>query len=179
VADAGDLRPVVLHTSWRGRLKAIGAPAILLALAAAGLISGGFGPVSVGSLVVGVVLAVIVIADYPLQVVFGADGIERRCLARRERLPWKEVTAIIRPAYYSPLRRWRKPSTGLIAQIGKRRYLLTDRMESEHEHAALLRGLGTWDRGLPVEATKPPDDSAPTWLHKRRRGDGGGLVDHL
>ena len=173
-------RPVVLHTSWRGRLLAFVAPVVLLAFAGLGYAVGGVRPVPVICSVVGLGLAGIVAFDYPLHAVFGPGGIERRCLLRREQLDWDRVSGVVRPAYRSALGRWMHPSTGLVATIGRRRYLLTDRMESRYEFAALTRGMDRWDRNVRIEATEPPDDTAPTWLHKKRVGGGDvPLVDHL
>lgn len=172
------LRPIVLHTSWRGRSAALAAPVILLVLATVGVAGGGWHwfPLVLG--LGGLVLGAIVAVDYPLWCVFGPEGIARRCGLRTERLAWDQVDSVIRPAYTGRFGRMRGPTTGLVAVVQRRRYLLTDRMESRAEHEALLRAVAAWNRGMPVEASLPPDDHPPTWLYKRRRGGSGpGLVD--
>ena len=176
-----DPRPLVLHGSWRGRVYATIGPALLCSLGGLGLVLGGLHLWPLSLLVVGLALGAIVVFDYPLWVVFTETDIERRCLFRSQRLRWGDVTLVARPAYRSWRGRLgRGPSTGLVAEIGRRRYLLTDRMESRAEYETLLRLIGIWARGTMVEATLPPDDSPPTWLYKKRRGpDEGGLVDQL
>ena len=156
-------------------------PALLTTLGGVGLALGGFRWWPLTLLTVGLGLAAVVVVDYPIQVVFGPEGIDRRCLGRTERLAWDEVTRVVRPAYASLLGRFRlgRDSTGLVAERRGRRYLLTDKMESRAENEALLDGLFVWAPGTPVEATRPPDSTPPTWLYKRRRGDGDGLVDEL
>jgi hypothetical protein len=179
--ETPDPRPLVLHGSWRGRIFAAVSPVLLCSLGTFGLVLGGWHLWPLSLLVVGVVLAAVVVFDYPLWVVIAEAGIERRCLLRSQRLVWDEMTMLARPAYSGWLRGLgRGPSTGLVAEIGRRRYLLTDRMESRAEYETLLRLIGIWARGTRVEATLPPDDSPPTWLYKRRRGPNeGGLVDQL
>ncbi|MEM7342368.1 MAG: hypothetical protein AAF467_27255 [Actinomycetota bacterium] len=178
MTSSDPVRPVVLHSSWRGRLLASLAPTILIGFSLLGIAGVGLRPWPLAFGVIGLVLGAIVLFDYPLWTVFGADGVARRCPLRTERLGWDRIDQLSRPAFVI-----RVPgaggSTGLVAQVGSRRYMLTDKMESRAEHQALLRGIATWSPLLAVEATLPPENRAPTWLYKRRRGTGDGLCDLL
>ncbi len=196
---------VVLHTSWRGRLTTVSAPAILLAL-------GGFGTWKAPGLLplvllaVGIVLALVALLDFPLVSVIGADGIQRRCALRSQHLDWARIASVARPAQAN---RWRRDVTGvaggradraipgarpahaehessraakggLIAEIGRRPFLLCDKLESRAEYDAIRSGLREWAPGLPLRASRPDESVPPTWLHKKRRGSASdGLVDLL
>lgn len=175
--DANPVRPLVLHSSWRGRLLAALTPALLLSFGAIGALAVGFRVIPVVALVIGFVLLMVVVFDYPLRTVFGPESIDRKCLGRTERLAWSQVGLVGRPAYSARLGRLGRTTTGLVAAVGRRRYLLTDRMESKAEHQALLRLIAAWAEGTPVEASQPPDDWPPTWLYKRRQGSTDSLID--
>lgn len=139
-------------------------------------------------LLIGIVMAVVVLFDYPVSSSIGPEGVARRCVLRTERLPWSEVGAIARPGArqrFMGLGRNDKAeqskhstgSAGLVAEVGRRPYLLVDRIESPVEHEAIANGLKTWAPGLILRAGKPVDGTPPTWLYKRRRADIEGMVD--
>jgi hypothetical protein len=159
---------------------AAASPLLVLSFGGVGVGGAGLRAWPLGILVIGGLLLGVVLYDYPMWVVFTPAGIERRCLLRTERIRWERVAGLVRPAYKGRFRSLVRTSTGLAAEVGRRRYLLTDRMESRAEYEALLRALGAWSRGTPVEASMPPDDWPPTWLYKRRRGAAStSLVDWL
>lgn len=177
--DGDPLGSLVLHSSWRGRLSALLTPTLVLGFGGIGI--GGVGvrlwPLLVLGL--GAVLLIVVLVDYPFCAVFGRECVERRCLVRTERLAWSRIGLLGRPAYSGRFGRLGRSTTGLVAAVGRRRYLLTDRMESRAEHQALLRLMGEWATETPVEASLPPDDWPPTWLYKKRRGPSDSLIDQI
>lgn len=179
---------VVLHTSWRGRFAALLAPAILLTLGGYGAAVGGLRLVNGLLLAAGAVLFIIVALDYPLTARLGPDGIERHCLLRTERLGWGKVRAIARPGARQRIAGFSRSHlddgeqrtagrSGLVAEVGKRPYLLVDKVESRAEHEALARGLRAWAPGLAFRASVPAEGVAPTWLYKRRQNSTTGMVD--
>ncbi len=190
-------RPVVLHTSWRGRLQQAVAPLILFGIAAAGFVRAGEPrPVPVVLATIGTVILVIQLFDFPVVTVFGPDGVERRCLLRRQMLLWDDVASIARPGSIesatavnsepgrSPAGRQRRRSSrqGLVAEVGerRRRHLLTDHIEGVAEYDAVERGLREWSPMTPMRASRPAEGVAPTFLYKRRRGTPDALpVDRL
>lgn len=170
--DAG---VVVLHTSWRGRLVSTVPPSVLLLGGLWGLGQGG-SIVAVVLVVLGAGLLVVGLFDFPWRSVIGPDGVERRCPLRTERLEWERVTAIARPRTTKAGERL-TGKAGLVAEVGKRRYLLANRCESRFEFEAIDRALGRWSDGTLLRASAPPDDAAPTWMYQRRMDGGDGFVD--
>ena len=191
---ATEARPVVLHTTWHGRLQQAGAPLILLGVAAAGFVRAGEArPVPLVLAVVGAAVLVTQLLDFPIVTVFGADGVQRRCVLRRQVLSWDDIGAIARPGTIlgggsARLRSFagaEGPTAtrqGLVAEVGerRRRYLLTDHVEGRAEYDAIERGLRIWSPSTPLRASRPPEGTAPTFVYKRRRGVPDSLpVDRL
>lgn len=166
---------VVVHTSLRGLAAAAIAPTALIALGAAAL-QGGFRWLPASILVAGCVLAIGVLLDFPRHTRFTASGIVRRCALRAHHIPWADALAIERaPATTVDRVRSLKqesphagPSGGLVARgPGRRRWLLTDRVESELEYDALAALLA--DNGTSLRAARPRMGTPPTDLYRRRR----------
>ncbi len=172
-AEAASAKTVVVHSSWRGRFLAFVGPAGLAVLGAYGVIVGGLHVVNGGLVVVGGVLLVASLFDFPLQTHFGVTGACRRCVGRAHQLEWAEIGSIAR----APGRRVgpRTSSGGLVAVRGRRNYLLSDRAESRYEHEALRSAVSAWAGPAVFRASEPVDGAAPSWLYKRRVGEG--LVD--
>lgn len=179
---------IVLHTSWRGRFTALLAPIVILTWGGYGVSVAGLQWFNAILLAIGVGIAAVVLVDYPLSSKIGPDGVARRCALRTERLSWSEVGAIARPGArqrFMGLGRNDKGgqskhssgSAGLVAEVGRRPYLLVDRIESPVEHEAIENGLKNWAPGLILRAGKPVDGTPPTWLYKRRSADIEGMVD--
>lgn len=179
---------IVLHTSWRGRFTALLAPIVMLTWGGYGVSVAGLQWFNGILLLIGVGIAVVVLVDYPISSKVGPDGVARRCVLRTERLSWSEVGAIARPGArqrFMGLGRNEEAepskhssgSAGLVAEVGRRPYLLVDRIESQAEHEAIVNGLKNWAPGLILRAGKPVDGTPPTWLYKRRRTDIEGMVD--
>jgi hypothetical protein len=58
---------------------------------------------------------------------------------------------------------------GLIAVVGRRRYLLTDRCESLEEYEAVEQSIGGRAEELMAAVPEPPARSVPTWWYRRRK----------
>ncbi|MEX0834583.1 MAG: hypothetical protein WD010_00715 [Nitriliruptor sp.] len=169
---------VVIHASLRGLAAGMVTPVALLLLGGAALLAGGLRPFPALLAFVGAVLAIVVLADLPRRVEFDATGITRVCWVRRQHLTWDEVATIerTRPGTATRTRNLvdrregREPfvAGGLVARgRGKRRWLLTDRVESRAEHdrlAALVTALGA---SVTLRAARPHQAAPPTDLYRR------------
>lgn len=172
--------PVTVHTSWRGLGSALLSPTVLLAYAAVLLSAGGTGPVASISLLVGLGLAGVGLFDYPHRTEFSHEGIRRVCLLRTQLLPWADVVAIERaPGSVRSAIRQRGDDTpkvatgGLVARgLGRRRYLLTDRIESQGEYDRLRELLESLDVATSLRAGRPNPDVPPTDLYRPSRRSG-------
>jgi hypothetical protein len=149
---------------------------VLLVVVAVVAVSGsGINIGSVILIVIAVIVGLIVVFDYPIASAFGPNGVERRCLLRRERLGWDRIEALTRTSDSTGLQpgegsRWkvsRRPG-GLVAVIGRRRYLLVNQCESREECRRLRDGLLEWTEEPLWVAGLPEDDQPPTWLYRRR-----------
>ena len=179
---------VALHTSWRGRFTALVAPLVILTWGGYGFAVAGLQWFNGLLLLIGLALALVVMFDYPLWSTIGPEGVARRCVLRTERLDWSQVGAIARPGARQRFMGMGRGSgdeaskhssgrAGLVAEVGRRPYLLVDRIESRVEHEAIRNGLKTWAPGLILRAGEPVDGTPPTWLYKRRKDDIEGMVD--
>jgi hypothetical protein len=168
---------LVLYASWRGLAAAVTTPVVLIALGAAGL-AGGSAPVAATLAIVGTVLGTIVLFDYPRRCVFDTEGVERVCFLRRQRLSWKRLVAIerARPSTVAQARNLRpfghagEPvvSGGLVARgPGRRRWLLTDRVESRQEYDRLAGHLDSEQTPTVLRAPRPHAEAPPTDLYRR------------
>jgi hypothetical protein len=170
---------LVIHSSLRGWISAAISPTALLLLGGAAASGAGFRPVPVALLLGGAVLAIVVAADLPRHTRFTEDGVVRVCLLRMHRLAWTQLVAIerTRPNTMNLVRNLaeqdrdqRQVSGGLIARgTGRRRWLLTDNLESRSEHDELARLLERHDIPVPLRAPRPHADAPPTDLYRRRR----------
>lgn len=186
-------RPVVVHTSWRGRLVQAVASIVLVGVGIIGFSAAGeFRWVPAAFVTIGVIVFVIQLIDFPLVTVFDEQGIERRCLLRRNRLAWDDVETVARPGRATSrgsaaFRRLTggdstpTSSMGLVAEVGekRRRHLLTDRIESQAEFDELARVMHEW-APMTMRASRPAEGVSPSFLYKRRRGTPDALpVDRL
>lgn len=173
---------VVVHTSWRGLLTAVSAPLILLVLGGLGL-QAGPGPVALVLTGSGLLLGLVVALDYPRRAVFDRDGVERVCFLRRQRLPWDRLVAIerTRPTTVAQARNLRAAearesrvvSGGLVARgPRRRRWLLTDRIESRGEYDRLAELLRDEEIPTLLRAPRPHADAPPSDLYRRRSRHG-------
>lgn len=170
---------LVIHSSLRGWFSAALSPTVLLLLGGVAVDGVGFRPVPAALLLIGAVLAIVVLTDLPRHSRFTPDGVVRVCLLRTHRLPWSRLVAIerTRPNTMNLVRNLaerdreaRQASGGLIAQgPGRRRWLLTDNLESRAEHDELARFIDRHEIPVPLRAPRPHADAPPTHLYRRRR----------
>jgi hypothetical protein len=171
---------VEVHSSLRGLAAAVLTPIALIALGAAALASGGSRTFPTLLLAGGLVLAAVVLADFPRRSEFDLRGITRVCWLRRQHIPWDRVVAIerSRPSTASHARNLadrrssseRVVSGGLVARGAKRRrWLLTDRVESREEHRQLTALLERVERPVTMRAPTPHEGAPPTDLYRRRQ----------
>lgn len=170
---------LIIHSSLRGWVAAGSSPVLVLALGGAATATAGRGPVPTALLLLGVVLSGVVVFDLPRHTRFTPDGVTRVCLLRRHELPWSRLVAIdrTRPNTLTSARNLterdhtaRQVSGGLIARsAGRRRWLLTDNLESRAEHDALAALLERHEIPVPLRAPRPHAQAPPTDLYRRRR----------
>ncbi|MBW3657288.1 MAG: hypothetical protein KY457_01525 [Actinobacteria bacterium] len=168
---------MTVHASWRGLAAAVASPLVLLGFAVSLLVLRGPGPVAIVALVLGLALATVTLLDYPRRTEFAPDGVHRVCMLRRHVLPWPELVAIERTGG-SAREAFRRrdehaattPRGGLVARgAGKRRFLLTDRVESRREFDELRALLGRLEVPTVLRAGRPSADAPPTDLYRRTR----------
>jgi hypothetical protein len=175
---------VVVHTSVRGLLAGAISPAALLLLGGVATLDGGPRPLPLLFLVGGLALGVVVAFDLPTRVEFDREGLTRVCPLRRQRVPWSRVVAIERTRPGSATvarnlvdrrsaRAGPTVSGGLVARgSGRRRWLLTDRVESRDEHATLGALLERVPEPVALRAPAPHEGAPPSDLYRRRRERG-------
>lgn len=175
---------VTVHSSWRGLVAAGASPALLVGLGSLVLAAGGLNPVGIGLVGVGVVLGAVSLLDFPRRSVFTRAGIDRVCLLRTQHLAWDDVVAIERtppsarqryqPRLFGERDQPRQATGGLVARgAGRRRYLLTDRIESRREYEDIVRLVADVEAPAVVRAPTPADETPPTDLYRRSRREGG------
>lgn len=163
-----DADQLTIHSSWKGIITSFGGGGLTLLVGALAVSANGARLLPMIILTVGVVLTVGVLFDYPIAATFDRDGVVRRALLRRHRISWERVDQLTRtrPSIFAMRRQ--VVQGGLTAAVGKRRYLLTDSVESLTEHEALARLLDGHEIAFDG-LLRPPDDVAPTWLYRRQK----------
>lgn len=171
---AGD--SVTLHSSWRGIILNASGALLVLTAGIWSVSSGGVNVISVAILLMGLSLVAVVLFDYPIASTFSADGVVRRMMLRHQRMSWDRIEQLsrTRPKLLSNFRKL--APGGLVAVIGKRRYLLVDHCESRDEYKELERlvderadEIGLW------EVPRPAKGTAPTWVYRRSKWEPDGL----
>lgn len=160
---------ITLHSSWRGIVTSYLGAFIVLAISVAAMSASGLGILTGIFLAVGLFLALGVLFDYPIRSTFDADGVTRRAMMRRHRIDWDDVRQLsrTRPGL-AGIRRLRQG--GLVAVVGKRRYLLVDQAESGPEHDVLDSVMGENSAAVGLDAlARPGDDVSPTWIYRSKR----------
>ncbi len=163
---------VTLHSSWRGLvLGAIGAAIV----ASAGLYSTVRTGGAIGSILLlfaGAALSAVVLFDLPVSSRFDRDGVQRRPIGRRQFIRWEQVDQLTRARPgIAALARDLAPG-GLVAKVGRRRYLLVDQCESLDEYHRLIALLEDDDGEDPLgldELIMPRADVDPTWTYRRTK----------
>lgn len=174
---------LTIFSNRRGLLSATFTPLLLLGLALVGVLADGLGPIAVALLVLGGGLLLVTAFDYPRRCVFEEDGIWRISFLRGHLLPWERVNSIERARTLMDRRRRRRrrrrdtptlprSAAGLVARVGKRRYLLVNTLESLREFESLTELVETSAPHVLVSADPPAVTRAPTDLYRRNRKAG-------
>jgi hypothetical protein len=175
---------VTIYSTRRGLLSSAIAPLLLTLLGLWAVATAGFRIIPVVALVSGSSLLSIALLDYPRQTRFGEKGIERINYLRRHYIKWDAVNALERvPISYRTSGRRptagerassRAPSTGagLVARVGKRRYLLVNTVESRAEFEDLTSVIEAFAPHVSINAAIPSETTVPTDLYRRKRQAG-------
>jgi hypothetical protein len=160
---------VTLHTSWRGIVTSAAGAFIMLSSGIVLVAAVGFRVLPTLVLIAGVAATLIVLFDSPIAVTFDADGLTRRMPLRRQRMQWSAIDQLSRsrPGIVVGVRKL--AHGGLVAVVGRRRYLLVDRCESPDEFAQLERILDPIDTRFLEQVPRPHPTAGPTWLYRRAR----------
>lgn len=167
---------VTLHSSWRGVIASAAGSAVVL-LAGIFVVAGaGWRLIPIATLLFGIVFMAIVLLDYPIASSFDDEGVTRRMALRRHRLSWDRVEKLsrTRPGLVSGFRKL--AYGGLVAVVGRRRYLLTDRCESLEEYEAVQHVLGDCANDVMATTPEPPAGMVPTWWYRRPKWAPDGAV---
>lgn len=159
---------VTIHSSWRGIILSFVGACVVVLVGSFAVAVNGARVVPVAILAFGVVLVVGAAYDYPIASTFDGDRVVRRTMLRAQVLPWDRVMVLTRTRPNFVASRRGQVSGGLVAVVGRRRYLLTDHVESLGEHLVLVRLLEDRELGV-YELMRPADDVTPTWLYRRKR----------
>ncbi len=165
-----DDESITLHSSWQGIITSMFGALIVLAIGAGALSASGFGVLTAMLLAGGLFLTLGVAFDYPVRSTFDAGGVTRRAMLRNHRIDWEDVRQLsrTRPGLVLSVRKLRLG--GLVAVVGKRRYLLVDQGESGPEHDQLDAVLGDNATAVGLDMViRPGDDVSPTWIYRSKR----------
>jgi hypothetical protein len=164
--------PVTLHSSWRTVVGGYVGPLILLMIAALAVQRGGVGPIVVLMTAFALILIAILLFDFPVATRFDTHGVVRRMPLRSHHIAWDDIERLSRARgkVLDPRRFTDRANRGgLVAVVGRRRYLLVDQAESRQEFDMLAKLLGQVAPGLVNESLVPPENAPPTYLYRRSR----------
>lgn len=167
---------LLLHTTLTGLLAAVVSPILLVGLGAFAVLREGPRPLPVTLLVLGLVVGVLAGLTLPRHVIVDVEGITRVCPLRRQHLPWSDIAAIERgPGSRTARARRAAPSEpaevsgGLLARShGRRRWMLTDRVESRQQYDELAAIVARAAPATSLDAPRPHAHAPPTDLYRRR-----------
>ncbi|HLF42418.1 MAG TPA: hypothetical protein VJA46_02690 [Acidimicrobiia bacterium] len=57
---------------------------------------------------------------------------------------------------------------GLVAVVGRRRYLLVNQVEGPGEYDELAAAVKKWSAATLLRAARPPESASPSYLYRRR-----------
>ena len=161
---------VTLHSSWRGIILNTSGALLVLIAGIWAVSSAGWKVVPTLVLLFGMSLAGVVALDYPIASSFSADGVTRRMMLRHQYMDWDRIDQLsrTRPKLLSS---WRKLGHGgLVAIVGRRRYLLVDHCESRNEFNEVERLVGERADEIGLwEVPRPAEEASPTWLYRRSK----------
>lgn len=161
---------VTLHSSWRGLLfGALGGVLVSAAGVFSTVSTGGAGG-SIVLLGIGLVIVAVIAFDFPVSSEFTAEGVTRRPLLRRHHIGWNRVDQLTRTRPSLAARARNLAPGGLVAKVGRRRYLLVDQCESLAEYGRLAELLEAADIEVLFEdLIVPPSGVDPTYTYRRGR----------
>jgi len=169
VTAGGAPSSITLHSSWRGIVGGFAGSGIVLVVGAVAVAQVGWLPVPTIVAVIGAGLFAVVVFDFPIASTFGAEGVTRRPLGRRHLLRYEDIVQLTRTR---PKVVGKTKTGGLVAAVGRRRYLLVDQPESRDEFQVLHELLERAAPGLADLDLSPPADVNPTWIYRRKRWGG-------
>lgn len=161
---------ITLHSSWRGIIGSLLTGVIVSGVGVAGAVRAGWTLVPSAVGIAGALLLAVALFDYPVACRISADGVQRRMMLRRQHFEWGEIEQLSRerPRLVRGLRRLQVG--GLVAVVGKRRYLLVDQPESSDEHDAMDEVLGERAEVVGFDVIGRPEAGVlPTWTYRRHR----------
>lgn len=164
---------VTLHSTWRSLIGGAFTGSSLTVAGLYGVNRAGFHPVPTVILVVGVIVALAMLFDYPIATSFTRDGLTRRMVLRRQHFAWGDIDQLTRTR--PTMMRFDRELAhgGLVAKVGRRRYLLVDQCESADEFDTIIDVVeqdGGPGEGKGVSMLPRPGEKAtPTWLYRRRK----------
>lgn len=167
-----------IHSSWRALIGGFVGAGALIALALSAILTGPVTPLAIGALVTGIILLAIMVFDFPLATVFCAVGLQRRMIGRHQWVGWDRLDRLARGRSSVFVTMWGRRRAGdstlqvrggLVAVVGRRRYLLADQTESRAEFERIRALCGVHLPGYELGHLAPSGEPAPTWLYRRRR----------
>jgi hypothetical protein len=168
VGGSAEPESITLHSSWRGIvLGGFGATVVAVG-GTYGVSQVGFRLVPGTLFVVGWILVLAMLLDYPIAATFTSTGVTRRMVLRRQRFEWDAESQLSR-ARPRMIKVDRRIEHGALALIrGRRRYLLVDRLESADEFDSMVEVVEAGDSDArPSMLPRPGDKVSPTWLYRR------------
>jgi len=163
--------PVRLYSSWRGILGGLFGAVAVAMLGLVG-VAGGGGWLSISVAIFGAVLLAIMLLDFPLSSQFHSAGITRRMVLRHQLLAWDRIDRLERSG--RARRRSVKTATstlgtgGVVARLGRRRYLVCNQVEGAEEFEQIRRLLDENAPGLANDLGPPGEHRVPTSLYRQR-----------
>ncbi len=162
---------LTLHSSWRGIILGCCGAVVVAVAGTYGVVAAGFTVIPTVLFAVGWVFVITMLFDFPIASVFTGEGVERRMILRRHRLPWGRVERLTRTRPTMMRVDRRLEHGALAAKRGRRRYLLVDRLESaeEYDHMVdVVEAEGSAGKHLGASMLPRPGEKVPpTWLYRR------------
>jgi hypothetical protein len=178
VGDMPNVFVMTIYSSIRGLLTAYSGPAVVTGIGILGMVTRGVSPVSALIVIVGGIILLGTLYDYPRRTRFTDEGMVRTTALRRHNLAWSSIDQIERANPLLIGRRFLQSSNddskptppraaGLVAVRGRQRFLLTNAREGRDEFDQLFEIITRAAPDVVVLASRPPIDAAPSNLYRR------------
>ena len=165
--EAGQPAAITLHSSWRGIVGGFGGAAVVTVIAGVAIASVGWRPVPTVIGTIGAALLAVVVFDFPIATTFDEDGVERRPVGRRHRVPYDHIRQL---DAHPTRRRWASSaSVAWWRRWGGAGTCSSTSPRAVVEFAALYDLLERFAPELADLDLTPPEEANPTWLYRRRR----------